>query len=460
MNFILIFNKLGRGHFGTVRTAKIRASCDKKFAVKTIDKERAKDPTYASEQEWEILKRIDHPNIIRFYETYEDDKFCHIITDYCTGGDLLDRVISKGSINEQECSLIMEKLFGAVKYLHEHGIMHRDIKPENCLFSDESETAEIKLIDFGLSSKFVPGQKFHTAVGTMSYVAPEVLKGSYDYRCDYWSLGVMMYVLLSGAPPFGGKSNEEIYSKILKGKLSFEGKEWEKISLKAKDLIQKLLESDPNKRYTAMMALEHPWIKDTIHPAVDRKDTIQVLNNLRKFTAKKRFSREILNVIVNLTNEEEIRRLREVFQYLDTDKCGAISIKDLEKATRECGFSFTTQELENMRSALQGMPHDCINYTEFIIGAMDRNLCTKAKLWTAFKHFSCENKEYITSENLAKALMRSRGNISLKEIELMIAEADTKNIGKITFEEFCKMIFQDLGLGEVMSPGVRPVEMN
>lgn len=413
--------------------------------MKTISKDRVKLESYALERELEILKSIDHPNIVRFYETYEDDRFFHIVTEYCRGGDLLDRAISQG-MDEQQCSLVMEKLLSAVQYLHENGIVHRDIKPENCLFVDEGPKAEIKLIDFGLSCNITPGVKLTAPVGTPIYVAPEVLKQSYDHRCDYWSLGVIIYVLLGGEPPFDGESNDEIFEKILGGKLSFEGKKWGKISSHAKDLIRKLLEVDPEKRYTAAQALNHPWMKQVAHPKLSQQDALQVLTNLKGFTAKKRFSREILNTIVSLSTEEEIKKLREVFQHIDHEHHGIISVKDFHRVAKELGFTFTPKEIESMLSRLQLKPHDNINYTEFIIGAMDTSLyLTKEKLWTAFKHFSSENADYITAENLTQALIRSGKDVTVGEIEMMISEADPKHKGKITFEDFCLMISKDLG---------------
>jgi calcium-dependent protein kinase len=164
----------------------------------------------------------------------------------------------------------MKKILSAVKHLHEHGICHRDLKPENFLFSDKSIDAEIKLIDFGLSKRFGqlvdvnPHEKMHTIVGTPYYVAPEVLKGSYDFSCDIWSLGVILYIMLCGYPPFEGDNNKEIFKRVLQQKLEFDPEDWNSISNEAKDLICSMLCKDPTKRISAIDALNHKWF-DIIH---------------------------------------------------------------------------------------------------------------------------------------------------------------------------------------------------
>lgn len=170
----------------------------------------------------------------------------------------------------------MKKILSSVKHLHEHGICHRDLKPENFLFSDKGEDAEIKLIDFGLSKRFGPNalathdpllgsvcmeEKMHTIVGTPYYVAPEVLMGSYDFSCDVWSLGVILFIMLCGYPPFEGDNNKEIFKRVLQQKLEFDPEDWTIVSNEAKDLISKMLNKEPKSRISVIECLEHPWFK-------------------------------------------------------------------------------------------------------------------------------------------------------------------------------------------------------
>lgn len=168
-----------------------------KYAVKSILRESMKKDVAMLESEINILKELDHPNIVRFYETYIDYKYIHIVMQLCTGGELFDRIVKLEKFSEKDAADLMKKILSAVQHLHEHSICHRDLKPENFLFKNNKENAEIKIIDFGLSKKFSKLETdMTTIVGTPFYVAPEVLSGNYDTQCDLWSCGVILYVLL------------------------------------------------------------------------------------------------------------------------------------------------------------------------------------------------------------------------------------------------------------------------
>lgn len=249
---------LGHGSFGNVRVATLRNSkTTQQFAVKSIPKAKITKEIGLLVNELKILKMVDHPNIIKLYEVYEDDRYIHLVMEYCSGGELFERIIDQGTFSEYEAANLMAKLFHAINHLHSLRISHRDLKPENVLYTSKEPNADIKLVDFGLSSKF-GDDKMHTIVGTCYYVAPEVLKQKYGPKCDLWSLGVMMYLLLAGKPPFVGKDKFEVFDKIRKSKYSLEGDVWNSISEEAKDLIRKLLNKNQKRRLSAVQALEHP----------------------------------------------------------------------------------------------------------------------------------------------------------------------------------------------------------
>lgn len=157
--------------------------------------------------ELEILRNSDHPFIVKFFECYEDPKFIHFVVEYCSGGDLISRIIERKFLSEAAVKRIIFQALLALNYLHERNICHRDVKPDNFMFVTEEEHSDIKLIDFGLSHDFSDKKALKSILGTAYYVSPEVFTGNYDYRCDFWSLGVMMYVMLCGTPPFMGKNN-------------------------------------------------------------------------------------------------------------------------------------------------------------------------------------------------------------------------------------------------------------
>lgn len=173
-----------------------------------------------------ILSKIDHQNIIRLFEIYEDAKYIYLIMEMCTGGELFDRIINHINKNqmftEREAASIFKQLMSAICYCHSQNICHRDLKPENLLYLNKNEDSPIKVIDFGLSRLFSQtDHKMKTKVGTAYYVSPEVLSGNYDEKCDIWSAGVILFILLTGDPPFNGANDNEIYKKIQNKKYSF-----------------------------------------------------------------------------------------------------------------------------------------------------------------------------------------------------------------------------------------------
>jgi calcium-dependent protein kinase len=227
--------------------------------VKSIPKARVKQNIDLLQRELQILMTVDHPNIIKLYEVYEDPKFIHLVMEYCSGGELCDKILDKGLLTENEASNLMYKLLHAINHLHSEKISHRDIKPENILYKSEAPNSDIKIIDFGLSSKFGEfEEKMHTVVGTPYYVAPEVLEKNYGPECDVWSLGVIIYFRLAGKPPFSGSNNIEVFEKIKECYVIMEDEVWNSVSNEAKDLILKLISRNPKERLTAAQAMEHP----------------------------------------------------------------------------------------------------------------------------------------------------------------------------------------------------------
>jgi calcium-dependent protein kinase len=214
------------------------------------------------EQELEILESLDHPNLVRYHATFTDPSFIHIVMELCKGGEVFERIHKNGCLSEQITAKVIYQVLTSLKHLHANGICHRDLKPENIMFID-TNVDEIKIIDFGLSKKYCISESnfLHSVVGTPYYVAPEVLSQQYDQRCDIWSVGVIMYIMLCGYPPFNGKTSREVIKKIKSGIFEFEYDDWSLISMEAKDLIKHFLIVDPEKRITIEQAMQHPWIR-------------------------------------------------------------------------------------------------------------------------------------------------------------------------------------------------------
>ena len=253
-----ISKKVGEGAFSSVRRIKHRITGEKR-AVKTIHKKslRSEEEKNMVFNEVAILRALDHPNIIKLHEYYQDDLNYYIITEFCGGGELFERILAQGTISEAQAAEYMRQILSILVYLEEKGIAHRDLKPENFLLSSTSNDAYLKIIDFGSSQFYHPGEIMASKVGTPYYIPPEVLKKHYNYKCDLWSAGVVMYILLCGYPPFGGNTDQEILKRISVGKYSYPSPEWDEISSDAKDLIEKLLCTDVTRRLDARAALNH-----------------------------------------------------------------------------------------------------------------------------------------------------------------------------------------------------------
>jgi len=272
--------KLGSGAFSTVKMG-VHKKTSEKRAVKIIDKEKiGKEKKEMLDREVDILKRIQHPNIISVVEIFESDKYLYLIMELATGGELFDEIVKVGHYSEKDASKFVRQVTEAVAYLHTKGIVHRDLKPENLLLSSKKGDTHLKLADFGLSKVMEAAAVLETQCGTPGYVAPEVLMGNgYDEKVDIWSIGVIMYILLCGFPPFYADNNAKLFEKIMKGDFQFLTPYWDPISDAAKQLIKKMIVVDPAVRYTANQVLGDPWVSG--HTASDR-DLTSALQSLKK----------------------------------------------------------------------------------------------------------------------------------------------------------------------------------
>jgi calcium-dependent protein kinase len=253
LNYHIEPKELGHGHYGVVRKCMHRETGEW-YAIKSIRKSKV-SKIEVLKREIEILKEVKHPNIIELFEVYEDERYLHLVTEVCSGGELFDRIIAKtqseeGHFSEHDAAMLVHDILDAIRYCHdEKGIVHRDLKPENFLFLTEAEDAPVKIIDFGLSRHDDTDLGImQTKVGTPYYVAPEVLRREYTNSCDVWSIGVITYILLCGYPPFYGDSDTQIFESVKGGRFDFPSPEWDEISESAKDFVTQLLKKMPSDR--------------------------------------------------------------------------------------------------------------------------------------------------------------------------------------------------------------------
>eukprot|EP00253_Pinus_taeda_P015346 PITA_15346 len=247
--------ELGRGKFGLVRICKRKAT-GKELACKTISK-KTEENVY---KEIEIMQHLSgHPNVVTLQAVYEDAESLHLVMELCTGGRLTDEMSRTGRYSEHQAANLIKELITVIKYCHQLGVVHRDIKPENIL---RTSSGQLKLADFGLSTRFAKGQNLSGVVGTPSYIAPEVLAGTtYSEKVDVWGAGVLLHALLIGILPFRGASIEAIFEAIKLVQLDFHSQVWQPISGLARDLLSRMLSRDVEKRLSPQEVLSHPWIK-------------------------------------------------------------------------------------------------------------------------------------------------------------------------------------------------------
>jgi len=254
---------IGRGAFSVVKEG-IRKASGKRYAVKCISKKLIdKKELQLLEREIDIMKKLQHPNIIQLMEVIDTADTLYLVLEFASGGELFDAIVNKGSYSEVDAAKIIRQILEAILFVHNHGIAHRDLKPENLLLvKDDTGNEIIKIADFGLSKDFGQEQ-LQTSCGTPDYVAPEVLMGEpYDVAVDVWSIGVISYVLLCGFPPFYGDSQKELFENIMSGRYDFPDPEWTEVSDQAKNFIKRILVVDAEKRYTAQEALADDWMQE------------------------------------------------------------------------------------------------------------------------------------------------------------------------------------------------------
>ena len=403
---------LGGGHFGTVRKAHRRSEKEpyhylaiKSISIKNLSKKDYDDLV----KEVDIISGLDHPNIIKFYETYHDKYFFHIVMELCQGKEVFDNIANHGYMPEKKVVNIIFKVLLAIAHCHSRGITHRDLKPENILFESLKPDAEIKLIDFGLGRKYAKDEKMHTILGTPYYVAPEVLKGEYDEKCDIWSIGAMTYLMLCGDPPFTGSSNNEIFKKIVKNELKFNPYKWKNISSAAKDFVKMCLNKNPSERPSASKAVEHKWFSTVLKETHSEKNLPKsILINIKNFNIVDKFKQMIIKYLINTMNGgEEINIYKNAFYALNYYHNGWIEPSELKKGYMLSKIDITDEDIDYLYSIINQSSKGGIDYTEFLMAGIDKKeLFTHDKIERAFNYFDINKSGYIECEDLEEALLK------------------------------------------------------
>uniref|UniRef100_A0A803NUF9 non-specific serine/threonine protein kinase n=1 Tax=Cannabis sativa TaxID=3483 RepID=A0A803NUF9_CANSA len=437
--FYTFGKKLGQGQFGTTFLC-VEKATGKEYACKSIAKRKlvTDDDVEDVRREIQIMHHLaGHPNVISIKGAYEDAVAVHVVMELCAGGELFDRIIQRGHYTERKAADLTRTIVGVLEACHSLGVMHRDLKPENFLFVNQQEDALLKTIDFGLSVFFKP-ERFSDVVGSPYYVAPEVLRKRYGPEADVWSAGVILYILLSGVPPFWAESEQGIFEEVLHGDLDFSTEPWPSISEGAKDLVRKMLIRDPRRRISAHDVLCHPWVQ-VGGVAPDKPLDSAILSRLKQFSAMNKLKKMAIRVIAESLSEEEIAGLKEMFKMIDTDNSGSITFEELKAGLKRFGANLKESEIYDLMQAADVDNSGTIDYGEFVAATLHLNKIEREDhLFAAFSYFDKDGSGYITQDELQHAC--EEFGVEDVRLEEMMQEVDQDNDGRIDYNEFVAMM--------------------
>jgi calcium-dependent protein kinase len=384
---------IGTGNFSSVKLAKrINGDSSIKYAIKFCPKRKLNNDLTLLKREIAVLQKADHPNITKCFEVFEDPLNINIVMEHCKGGEYFDRIAKKVKMTEAEAAWVLFRVFHAISHIHALGYCHRDLKPENFLFETDRPSSEIKVADFGLAVNISSGQPMQSVVGTPNYLAPEIIRENYGVEVDNWSLGVILFVTLSGKTPFSGSTQEETFKQIMKGSVNLSTPEWRSISADAKDLVKRLLNVDAKRRMTAAEALSHRWFQTNVDLLAMEHD-MQFAERLLAFRPANLFKLEGLKLLVKQVPSNSIQPLTNSYRILDTDFSGCITPPKLVAGLERVGKQVSIEDAQRKEyiglvSSLDQARRGYFCYTQFLMAAADTSLLTsRPYLWTSFKHF-------------------------------------------------------------------------
>ena len=414
-----------------------------------------------TEEEIELLRQLDHPNIVKLFEYFSNNDKYYLITEYCKGGDLSELIFkNKKKLSEESAGYIMYQIFRALIYCHNtHHLVHRDIKPENIVVFRQNNAGEdlydVKLIDFGISKIFNKLDKNEDGKvkGSLNYIAPEVLLNKYDEKCDIWSCGVILYMLVIGKNPFNGKDKNELLSNIEQGKYTFPKGFVDNSSPAIRDLIQQCLKVNPSERISAKKALNHPFfnlyeIKEYfIH--VTEAFLNKTINNIKKYEIKNSLQELTFTYLVhNYPNQDEITLIYRVFSKFNLNNDGKMTKEELKKGLLKYLFKgkksrdAAEKEAKAIFNKLDGNNNGYIECEEFVRAGIDKKLLKNKKvLEFTFDFLDKNGNGEISVEELKEVFGVKSGEDEKALIELM-KSMDTDFNGQISFEEFYNMMLK------------------
>ncbi|CAD8179385.1 unnamed protein product [Paramecium pentaurelia] len=430
---------LGQGGFGKVWKVTHKIT-NLVRAIKQIKKSSIlKEEKQRMFSEMNILKNLDHPNILKLFELYQDTNNYFLVTEYLSGGELLERIKIMTCFTENVAANYIRQILLATLYCHEKNIVHRDLKPENVIFVNQDPNSQLKVIDFGTSRKFDKNKSMSKDIGTPFYVAPEVLNHQYDEKCDLWSCGIILYVLLCGYPPFTGRTVHQVLERVKQGVFIFESRDWEDISKEAKSFISKLLRVDPKRRLSAREALDDPWL---VKHNPTTQLNLRVLENIRQFQAQTLLRQALMSyMITQMSTQKEIQEIQNEFTKLDLNHDGILSKDEFMKGYSQLksDTKLVEDEVERIIDLIDVNRSGMIDFSEFCMAAMNQEkLFSVQRIEQAFKIFDQNGDGFISKQDL-EAIM---GHLEDEVWEQILLECNADQEGQISYQEFITVLQQ------------------
>ncbi|RDX80619.1 CDPK-related kinase 5, partial [Mucuna pruriens] len=454
-------DEVGRGHFGYTCVAKVKKGELKgqQVAVKVIPKAKMTTAIAIEDvrREVKILRALTgHKNLVQFFDAYEDQDNVYIVMELCEGGELLDRILSRGGkYTEEDAKAVLRQILNVVAFCHLQGVVHRDLKPENFLFTSKDENSKLKAIDFGLSDFVKPDERLNDIVGSAYYVAPEVLHRTYSTEADVWSIGVIAYILLCGSRPFWARTESGIFRAVLKSDPSFDEPPWPSLSDEARNFVERLLNKDPRKRMSAAQALSHPWIKNK-----DVKVPLDILtfklmkaymrsSSLRKaalrcfsITYSNFFSWALRQALSKTLTVDELIYLREQFALLEPSKNGTINLENIKAVLMvNATEAMNESRIPDFLASLNALQYRRMDFDEFCAAALSVHQLEALDQWEqlaqcAYDLFEKDGNKAIVIDELASEL----GLGPSVPVHAVLHDWIRHTDGKLSFLGFVKLL--------------------
>ncbi|XP_062187343.1 CDPK-related kinase 5-like [Phragmites australis] len=439
-------DEVGRGHFGYTCAARVKKGARKgeAVAVKVIPK--AKMTTSIAiedvQREVKILKALaGNKNLVQFYDAYEDNENVYIIMELCEGGELLDRILSRGGkYSEDDAKAVLVQILNVVAFCHIQGVVHRDLKPENFLFTSKDENSELKAIDFGLSDFVKPDERLNDIVGSAYYVAPEVLHRCYSTEADVWSIGVIAYILLCGSRPFWARTESGIFRSVLKADPSYNEAPWPSLTLEAMDFVKRLLCKDPRRRMTAAQALSHPWIRN--YNDIKLPLDILIFRLIKAYIRSSSLRKAALRALSKTLTVDELFYLKAQFSLLEPDRNGCITLDNIRMAlTREATDAMRESRVQEILVSLSALQYRRMDFQEFCAAAVSVHQLEALDRWeqharSAYEHFDKDGNRAIVIDELASEL----GLSPSVPLHVVLQDWIRHTDGKLSFLGFVKLL--------------------